>query len=137
MKWFGAESPIGFTSRRHHWTHEVGDPITADDHLMRLMDVRLPLTLTDEEADHLGAILCHGLVRGDWKPLRCRTHPGPASIQRRWSSTRRQPPSTLTIAALANHTASSASNPTTIDPVQSEACHHTHRSDRRTGGVVR
>ena len=43
----------------------------------------------------------------------------------------------LTIAALANHTASSASNPTTIDPVQSEACHHTHRSDRRTGGVVR
>ena len=62
VKWFGAESPIGFTSRRHHWTHEVGDPITADDHLMRLMDVRLPLTLTDEEADHLGAILCHGLV---------------------------------------------------------------------------
>lgn len=63
VKWFGAESPIGFTSRRHHWTHEVGDPITADDHLMRLMDVRLPLTLTDEEADHLGAILSHGLVQ--------------------------------------------------------------------------
>ena len=59
VKWFGAEAPDGFTSRPDHWQYVPGlhTPPRAAEILARLCDVRLPLELTDAEADTIGEIL--------------------------------------------------------------------------------
>lgn len=59
IKWFGAEAPVGFTSRPDHWRY-IADPRTparAATILARLCDVRLPLQLTDADSDLVGAII--------------------------------------------------------------------------------
>ncbi len=59
IKWFGAEAPAGFTSRPDHWRYIPGaeTPPRAAGILERLCDVRLPLELTDDEADAIGEII--------------------------------------------------------------------------------
>jgi len=59
VKWFGADTPTGFTSRPDHW-HYIADirtPPRAASILARLCDVRLPLHLTDAECDQIGDII--------------------------------------------------------------------------------
>lgn len=61
IKWFGADSPAGFTSVWQHW-HYLGQPQTlpnAERVLAGLCDLRLPLMLTREDCVAMG-----GVVRG-------------------------------------------------------------------------
>ena len=59
IKWFGAEAPVGFTSRPDHWRYIPGaaTPPKAAAVLARLCDVRLPLELTDADCDAIGEIV--------------------------------------------------------------------------------
>ena len=59
VKWFGADDPVGFTSRHEHWKYvkESGRAATADDVLHRLCDMRLPIWLTDDDCDLIAGIL--------------------------------------------------------------------------------
>lgn len=59
IKWFGAEAPVGFTSRPDHWRYIAGarTPPRAAAILARLCDLRLPLQLTDAECDLIGDIV--------------------------------------------------------------------------------
>ena len=59
VKWFGADEPVGFTSAWTHWRY-FGDPQqlpNADRVLGGLCDLRLPLTLTEADCHHIGAIV--------------------------------------------------------------------------------
>ena len=67
VKWFGADQPVGFTSRYAHWgyldgPHEVPN---ADRLLAKTCDVRLPATLTDAEADTLADVLLDAAARAE------------------------------------------------------------------------
>jgi dTDP-4-amino-4,6-dideoxygalactose transaminase len=53
IKWFGADQPIGFTSNSKHWGY-LSPPSSIHPSLQRLCDIRIPVTLTDEE--------CHSLL---------------------------------------------------------------------------
>ncbi|MEM7524678.1 MAG: aminotransferase class I/II-fold pyridoxal phosphate-dependent enzyme [Pseudomonadota bacterium] len=59
IKWFGAEEPVGFTSRADHWRY-IGErqalPRT-EAILARLCDVRLPAWLSEAECDDLAAAI--------------------------------------------------------------------------------
>lgn len=59
IKWFGAEAPVGFTSRPDHWRYIPGaaTPPKAAAVLARLCDIRLPLELTDADCDAIGEIV--------------------------------------------------------------------------------
>jgi len=65
VKWFGADEPVGFTSRPDHWGYVPGEaPPRALATLRGLCDVRLPLGLTDAEARQIGDILAHAAEPG-------------------------------------------------------------------------
>ena len=61
VKWFGAEQPVGFTSRHDHWRYISesggGTVPNADRLLRRLFDLRLPLWLSDEDCRRIAAVL--------------------------------------------------------------------------------
>jgi hypothetical protein len=59
IKWFGADAPVGFTSRPDHWGYirDVKTPPCAASTLARLCDLRLPLELTDRECDAISEIV--------------------------------------------------------------------------------
>lgn len=59
IKWFGAETPIGFTSRHDHWAYlsNTGDVPNADTVLHGLCDIRLPLWLSDDDCAAIAAVL--------------------------------------------------------------------------------
>lgn len=59
VKWFGAARAEGFTSRPDHWTWlpAPADAPNARRVLARLCDVRLPLGLTEDEAETVAAVL--------------------------------------------------------------------------------
>ncbi len=67
VKWFGRPDPLGFTSRFDHWRYagEQALPQTAAV-LQGLCDMRIPLTMTDDQADLIVAILgaCRHVVDG-------------------------------------------------------------------------
>lgn len=59
VKWFGVESPVGFTSRHEHWAYLTGEgsvPI-ADDVLHGLCDIRLPVWLSDDDCTVIAGVL--------------------------------------------------------------------------------
>jgi len=59
IKWFGAADPAGFTSRHDHWRyldHARGLP-AADRILERLCDLRLPLSLTDDDCATVATVV--------------------------------------------------------------------------------
>ena len=65
VKWFGADSPVGFTSVWTHWRY-FGDAQVlpnAGRVLGGLCDMRLPLTLTQADCEAIAAALCEALVQ--------------------------------------------------------------------------
>jgi dTDP-4-amino-4,6-dideoxygalactose transaminase len=66
VKWFGAEAPVGFTSRPDHWRYipAAATPPRAADILARLCDVRLPVELSDADCDLIGEIVAEAASRG-------------------------------------------------------------------------
>ena len=64
LKWFGAASPVGFTSRPQHWEYVMETPMPRTDSiLLRLCDLRLPLGLSDADADLIGSIIAQECAR--------------------------------------------------------------------------
>ena len=59
VKWFGAEGPVGFTSRHDHWRYiETTDSVpNADRVLHGLCDLRLPLWLGEDDCVTIAAVL--------------------------------------------------------------------------------
>jgi len=58
LKWFGADAPVGFTSRHDSWRYvEAQDMPQTDRILAGLLDIRLPLTFSLEDCDLLASII--------------------------------------------------------------------------------
>ncbi|MBC6441756.1 MAG: DegT/DnrJ/EryC1/StrS family aminotransferase [Rhodobacteraceae bacterium] len=67
LKWFGATEPAGFTSRYDSWHYVPAQKLPQTDRVLAgLLDMRLPLTFSDADADMIAAILREELaaVRG-------------------------------------------------------------------------
>ncbi|WP_299392549.1 DegT/DnrJ/EryC1/StrS aminotransferase family protein [Pelagibius sp.] len=66
VKWFGAEDPVGFTSRHDHWRYvggaTEGSVPAADRVLHRLCDLRLPLWLSDEDCRIIAAVVAEAMA---------------------------------------------------------------------------
>lgn len=64
LKWFGAARPAGFTSRYPHWAYAGAQSCpNADRVLAGLIDMRLPLTFTPEDAALIARILREEALR--------------------------------------------------------------------------
>lgn len=58
LKWFGADQPVGFTSRHDSWHYVAAQSLPQTDKILAgLMDMRLPLTFTLEDCDLLARII--------------------------------------------------------------------------------
>jgi dTDP-4-amino-4,6-dideoxygalactose transaminase len=59
IKWFGAGEQVGFTSAPRHWRYAGEQGALAQTHavLSTLMDIRTPVTLTDDECDLIAEIV--------------------------------------------------------------------------------
>lgn len=64
VKWFGADIPIGFTSRHDHWAYlpNTGGVPNADIVLHGLCDIRLPLWLSDDDCRTLADVLSEAIA---------------------------------------------------------------------------
>lgn len=58
LKWFGADQPVAFTSRYDHWAY-ANPPVLpqTDGVLAGLIDMRLPLTFSPQDAALIGRII--------------------------------------------------------------------------------
>ncbi len=60
LKWFGADEPVGFTSRFDHWRYAPeGSVPRAAEVLSTMLDMRIPLSMTPDQADQIVAIIAH------------------------------------------------------------------------------
>ncbi len=59
LKWFGHSKAVGFTSSHHNWEYmaESQSLPQTDDVMATLFDMRIPLFLTEEDADVIGKIM--------------------------------------------------------------------------------
>ncbi|MFQ6553288.1 DegT/DnrJ/EryC1/StrS family aminotransferase [Aestuariibius insulae] len=58
LKWFGAPDPAGFTSRYDHWRYVASDPLPQTDRVLSgLLDMRLPLTFSEEDCALIAQII--------------------------------------------------------------------------------
>ncbi|NKB27113.1 MAG: aminotransferase class I/II-fold pyridoxal phosphate-dependent enzyme [Rhodobacteraceae bacterium] len=58
LKWFGAATPTGFTSRHSHWHYANPEPLPRTEAILStLIDMRLPLTFTTEGAALIARII--------------------------------------------------------------------------------
>lgn len=58
LKWFGADKPVGFTSRHDSWQYVEAQKLPQTDRvLLGLLDMRLPLTFSLEDCDLLAVII--------------------------------------------------------------------------------
>lgn len=58
LKWFGAPDPVAFTSRYDHWQYADPVPLPQTDRVLAgLIDMRLPLTFSEEDCRLIAAIL--------------------------------------------------------------------------------
>ncbi len=58
LKWFGADTPVGFTSRHSHWHYANPEPLPKTEAILSgLIDMRLPLTFTTEDARLIARII--------------------------------------------------------------------------------
>lgn len=59
IKWFGVETPVGFTSNASHWEY-LAKPLGVDrslDTLSQLCDMRIPPDLSDDDCSVIGRIV--------------------------------------------------------------------------------
>ena len=64
LKWFGAAEPAGFTSRHDSWRYAGAQPLPRSDAILStLLDLRLPLTFTEEDVACIGRILRDEIAR--------------------------------------------------------------------------
>ncbi len=62
LKWFGADQPMGFTSRSDHWRYAAQQPLPqAREILATLIDMRIPLAMTPSQADQIVAVIAAAL----------------------------------------------------------------------------
>ncbi|MDR6264426.1 DegT/DnrJ/EryC1/StrS family aminotransferase [Roseobacter sp. N2S] len=58
LKWFGADQPVGFTSRHDSWQYVTAQNLPQTDRILAgLMDMRLPLTFSLDDCDLLARII--------------------------------------------------------------------------------
>ncbi len=58
LKWFGAADPVAFTSRYAHWQYANPAPLPRTDRILAgLIDLRLPLTFTTDDAALIARII--------------------------------------------------------------------------------
>ena len=58
LKWFGAPTPVGFTSRYDHWRYAETPKLPQTDAVLAgLIDMRLPLTFSLEECAMIARII--------------------------------------------------------------------------------
>lgn len=60
LKWFGADSPVGFTSSHQSWRYIPSQELPKTDAILAgLLDMRIPLTFSLEDCAHVADILVH------------------------------------------------------------------------------
>jgi dTDP-4-amino-4,6-dideoxygalactose transaminase len=60
LKWFGDENPVAFTSNHHSWQYvDPQDLPKTDGVLSGLFDMRIPLSFTLGDCEHIARILSH------------------------------------------------------------------------------
>ncbi|WP_425039574.1 DegT/DnrJ/EryC1/StrS family aminotransferase [Primorskyibacter sp. S187A] len=58
LKWFGAETPVAFTSKYDHWRYAPSEPMPASDRVLAaVVDIRVPLTFTLEDCAQIARII--------------------------------------------------------------------------------
>jgi dTDP-4-amino-4,6-dideoxygalactose transaminase len=58
LKWFGAEEPVGFTSRYDSWRYAETPAMPATDRILAaIVDMRIPLTFSLEDCDLIARII--------------------------------------------------------------------------------
>jgi len=58
LKWFGADAPVGFTSRHDSWRYvDPQDLPKTDEILAGLLDMRIPLTMSLEDCETIATII--------------------------------------------------------------------------------
>ncbi|MEP3297567.1 MAG: aminotransferase class I/II-fold pyridoxal phosphate-dependent enzyme [Pseudoruegeria sp.] len=59
LKWFGGSEPTGFTSRYDSWRYVQSDRMPESDRILKaILDMRLPLTFSEEDCSLIGQIIC-------------------------------------------------------------------------------
>jgi dTDP-4-amino-4,6-dideoxygalactose transaminase len=73
LKWFGAPDPVAFTSRYDHWRYAAPQTLPRTDAVLAgLIDMRLPLTFTPEDAAMIARIIraeVLAVAQGDVEPV--------------------------------------------------------------------
>ena len=60
LKWFGAASPVGFTSNHQSWRYVTPQDLPKTDAILAgLLDMRIPLTFSLEDCAHVADIIVH------------------------------------------------------------------------------
>jgi len=64
LKWFGAEEPMGFTSRYAHWQYAAPEALPQTDRVLAgLIDMRLPLTFSVPDVAQIARIIAEEVAR--------------------------------------------------------------------------
>ena len=62
LKWFGDNNPVAFTSNHHSWRYVDPQQLPRTDGILStLFDMRVPLTFSLEDCDHIADIIAHTL----------------------------------------------------------------------------
>ena len=65
LKWFGADDPVGFTSRFDHWRYADEQAVpNAGRILSTLIDMRIPLTMTPAQAQQVADVIESAVAAG-------------------------------------------------------------------------
>jgi len=60
LKWFGADSPVGFTSNHQSWRFVAPQDLPRTDAVLAgLLDMRIPLTFSLDDCGHVADIIVH------------------------------------------------------------------------------
>jgi hypothetical protein len=58
LKWFGADAPVGFTSKYDQWKYAPSDPMPASDRILAgVVDMRVPLTFSIDDCAMIARII--------------------------------------------------------------------------------
>lgn len=64
LKWFGAEEPVAFTSRYDSWRYAPEQPLPKTDAILSgLIDMRLPLTFSVQDAEMIASIIRDEVIK--------------------------------------------------------------------------